>query len=266
MSFKTEVINILGDSTGADASHVADSIVNATNAEQIVEDSLWDLANLLPSELLLNTAANLADGGATVNLDKETRVLLVERKDTVSNSLYYPCNEVAYHQHSKYIDDSSIYHATNFSPIWYKVGITSDSSQKYGQIKVYPSTNASTNIWLYEKMSVKKCGTAPTVDTPTADDYANWFWDGSADVFATLGDPAVTYYNYAAPHFFPKEAHLALKLLIASRLGNQYLVDFAINEEDGEVIGLVKAALDTIDVEFKMQIDRLGVTKDKESA
>ena len=264
MSFKTEVQNILGDATAADTSHVAHAMVTATNAEKVVEDALWDLANLLPPELLLSTAENIADASASYLLDKETRVLLIERQDTVGDSLMYPCKEVPYHQHTKYIDPLSIYLATNLDPIWYKEGNTSDAIQKYGKINIFPSVGASTNIWIYEKAVVSKCTSGTTVDPPDASDNNIWFWDGASN--ESVFDDPNTYYNYAIPHFFPAEAHLALKLLIATRLANQYLVEFAINEEDSEVLSLVKGAIEAIDSEFKIQMNRLGANKEKETA
>jgi len=266
MSFKTEVQNILGDATAADTSHVAHAMVTATNAEKVVEDALWDLANLLPPQLLLSTAEEQEIDDDEFLLEKETRVLLVQRKDTVSISpvLFYSCKEIPYNQYTKYIDPSSIYLATNLDPIWYKTGNSSDATQKYGKINIYPETGTISKFWRYEKAVVSKCASGTTVDDPSASVHDIWFWDGADNEAAVEGE--TTYYNYAIPHFFPAEAHLALKLLIATRLANQYLVEFAINEEDSEVSNLVKSAIEVIDAEFKIQMNRLGANKEKETA
>ncbi len=260
MSFKTEVLNVLGDLT-SDAEHVSVNILAAPNATSIVENALWDLANLLPPETLLKVSEERTADDETILLEKETRVLFIQRRDdSTGGTLYFPCKEIPYHQHQKSIDPDSIYHATNQSPVWYITGNTSNSTQNFGDISVYPGS-ATTKVWWYQKQTVKNCTTDTTVDAPTADSNGHFFWDGAADATATLGDPAVAYYNYALPHFFPREAIYALQLLCASRLVNQYLADAALSEEDGEIIGLSKASLDAIDVEFKIQLDRLGVKK-----
>ena len=264
MSFKSNTANLLGDLLGVAGEGVASEIIAPTNILTIVRDSLWDLANLLDPRLLLKVASAPTAGTNTITLSDESRILLIERRDTANNALYYPCNEVGYHEHSKYIDTSSIYHATNYSPIYYVEGVSSDAATTYGKINVYPHTastdEAVTRTWLYKAPVVKAVGSEAAATVPTATDNGWWYWDANTDSTATISE--VVYYNYKNPPFFPNEANLALNYLIASRITSQYLVNVLIEDEDSEIAALVKGAITALEDELKNQLKRLITQED----
>ena len=269
MSFKSNTANLLGDLLGVAGEGVASEIIAPTNILTIVRDSLWDLANLLDPRLLLKVASAPTAGTNTITLSDESRILLIERRDTANDALFYPCNEVGYHEHSKYIDASSIYHATNYSPIYYIEGVSSDATTKYGKINVYPHTastdEAVTRTWLYKAPVVKAVGSEAAATTPTDTVFGYWFWDANADSTATIDNDqavAIDYYHYKSPPYFPQEAHLALTYLIASRIASQYLVNVLIEDEDTEVAALVKGAITTLEEELKNQLKRLITQED----
>ena len=144
MSLKTDILNILGHDSAS--TYISDDIDEYT----IIEQAIWEAANLLPKKLFLmsnnilgNDPENVPDdpGGdnydisglsqsnSTISADK--LILLVERVKsenlepvptadiTVEKYDYKHCKAVSQTEKDKVLDAESIYYATNYSPVYW---------------------------------------------------------------------------------------------------------------------------------------------------
>ena len=162
MSLKTDILNILGHDSSS--TYISDDIDEYT----IIEQAIWEAANLLPPKLLLMSASLLDDepenipddGDANTNyptsglsqngsaISANDLILHVERVKseivepdpiadvTVEKYDYKHCKAVSQTEKDKVLDSDSIYFATNYSPVYWLenvigTGATADTRKIY---------------------------------------------------------------------------------------------------------------------------------------
>jgi hypothetical protein len=219
MSFKSRVIDVMGDSIDLTESHFG-------NALNIVEQAVWDVVSVLPAKMLLKHSV-APTAAATYQLDGDERILFVER---AVGGDYFGCAEIGFEDSRRALDSESIHLASNFTPVYW---VMPDGVG--GDIESAPAAGAS-NFLRIHSYKRQVAGVAAT----------QFDWTLDAD------GPGV-----ANPSNVPTEAHEAIIYLIASRLLTQQISFMGIEEEDQEALQLTQAAQGAIDGEFKTQIMKL---------
>ena len=136
-TIKSKVLQILGENN-------ATYFDNVINPEYVVETAVWGMASAVPRRVLLSDTTEPVDPenipedpGAGSWLDTQSSpvnvenkiVLLVTRTQTdytvdgasitAYNYITRPCKEIPYEDAFKAKDGTSIYYATNYSPVYW---------------------------------------------------------------------------------------------------------------------------------------------------
>lgn len=244
-----KVIAVLGEEN-------TDYLDDMVNLDQLFEDAIWDIASSLPKRMLMRETTVDANPASLYNDNTNTwsaalptpqvagdkLVLMVIRTAanhimdgaSVSTERYIqkPCKEIAYEDSFKSLDYSSIYFATNSSPVYWieSISNTSNVLQTAPATSGWDATNASIlangssglQIWFYERQVV-----------------------GSTDI-ATTGWNVFTSIDYT-----PEESEDIFIKRIALKIAERKLSTMATQEEDTELYQLLQGTVTTLTQELK---------------
>jgi|9_EtaG_2_1085328.scaffolds.fasta_scaffold16629_2 hypothetical protein len=188
-TIKSKVLQLLGENNSSYLS-------NVSNPEYIVETGVWGIAGSIPKRLLMADASEPVDpevipsNGSGGHLDtlasptsiEDKIVLLVTRTQTdysvtdstvtARNYITRQCREIPYEDSFKAKDGTSIYYATNYSPVYWVENIAGVPS-----LNVAPSAAGTTNseflsdhnnngsaiqVFSYPRQLFYNAGTSPT--------------------------------------------------------------------------------------------------------
>tara|TARA_R100000152_G_C6782309_1_gene219855 strand:+ start:42745 stop:43542 length:798 start_codon:yes stop_codon:yes gene_type:complete len=175
-NFKTRVLGILGQDNSDYLSDIADM-------PGIVTNSLWEMAQVLPTQFLLSESVsnpvdieNLTNGQTAPSDDvdiADTIVLLVIRvsagphivnsENNITEEVYLtrPCKQINIEESHKALDSNSIYFATDLSPVYWiengnklktapaTTGYTANSGVPNGLIM--PDGKSGLNLYKYTR-------------------------------------------------------------------------------------------------------------------
>ena len=155
-----KVIAVLGEEN-------TDYLDDMVGLDQLFEDAIWDIATSLPKRMLMREAEVDPNGASLYNTQTQTwstgkatpysvndkLVLMVIRTaanhimdgSDISTLRYIqkPCKEVAYEDSFKSLDGSSIYFATDSSPVYWieSISDTTNSLQTAPATTGWPANN-----------------------------------------------------------------------------------------------------------------------------
>lgn len=135
-------------------------VSDLTNEVALVNQSLWEVANMLPVKDLIKVAQDPREGGdAGTSIGVDEKVLLVLRDDIA-------CKEISVEDAFRAKDSASIHYATARSPVFW---ITKHPTEAYPFVYGFPTGWTKLNIFTYRKETLSDLsGTAFAYIPPTA--------------------------------------------------------------------------------------------------
>ena len=138
MSIATNILAKLFPDPDGNETFVSD----LTNELELVNQSLWEVANMLSVKDLIKVAQDPREGGdAGTSIGVDEKVLLVLRDDI-------GCKEISVEDAFRAKDPESIHYATARSPVFW---ITKHSTEAYPFVYGFPTGWTKLNIFTYRK-------------------------------------------------------------------------------------------------------------------
>tara|TARA_B100000945_G_C20407173_1_gene610655 strand:- start:856 stop:1674 length:819 start_codon:yes stop_codon:yes gene_type:complete len=264
-TIKADILNILGNESAS--TYLEEDI----EAYSLIEQAIWDAANVLPPSLIVASAGylgddpeNLPDDADSENdynpagklyedgaeIDANTLILFIERVD--SNNTFEAngniktedyevrfCKEVSILEKNRSLDPDSIYFATDYTPVYWVEHYVDTSSESPDKRKVF--TAPSTEIGALSQFELKNW-LGPTASALKIYSYPRQTGiDANTTAIENISTPARSFVIKCC----------ALKIL------DQKIANQAIVEEDTELYGLIKAQADTLKAELEEELKQL---------
>ena len=244
-----KVIAILGEEN-------TDYLDDMVGLDQLFEDAIWDIATSLPKRMLMREAEVDPNGASLYNTDTQVwsagkgtpysvndkLILMVIRTAanhimdgaSISTERYIqkPCKEIAYEDSFKSLDISSIYFATDSSPVYWieSISDTANSLQTAPATTGWAANNAAVlangsstiQVYLYERQTIGET------------DASSNGWN----VFTSISD-------------VPEESEDIFIKRIALKIAERKLATMATQEEDTELYQLLQGVVASLTQEVK---------------
>jgi len=244
-----KVIAVLGEEN-------TDYLDDMVGLSQLFEDAIWDIATSLPKRMLMREATVDPNGASLLNPDtnawstgkstpysvNDKLVLMVIRTaanhimdgGSISTERYIqkPCKEIAYEDSFKSLDASSIFFATDSSPVYWieSISDSANSLQTAPTTTGWAASNAATlangnstvQVYLYDRQVV------------AAEDTTDTGWN----VFTSISS-------------VPEESEDIFIKRIALKIAERKLATMATQEEDTELYQLLQGVVATLTQEVK---------------
>jgi hypothetical protein len=194
------------------------SVIPANSKADLINAAINEVADLLPSELLLKYAVdpiNLTNSDPASSAVKGKKILLVTRLDG-SGGYNRECMPVSIEDFQKAKDSNSIYHATKFSPVY---SYETDAGSTTLTVYPTPITNEEGKIYYYAYLDSDQSGST----TPTG---------------------------------FPDEAVQAIVLKSSINILQAYISDFVQDEEDQEMQSMINGQIQSLGALYTVEINR----------
>ena len=311
-TIKSKVLQILGENN-------ATYLDNVANPEYIFETSVWGIAGSLPKRLLLADASEPVDpesipsDGSGGYLDtlaspvsiEDKLVLLVTRTQTdysvvdssvtARNYMTRQCREIPYEDSFKAKDGTSIFYATNYSPVYWI-----ENNAGVPSLNVAPSAAGTTNdqylsdhnnngsaiqLFSYPRQLFYNAGASPTawahttayaVGDAVSHNSKNYVCIGAHtstnDAVVTTGKPdtvgstvwRLSWEFVEKIDNVPEEVQDLFVMRIALEVLGHKLGNLATQEEDTEVYNLNKDLYNTVFQKAGMMIGNLQNEKQED--
>ncbi len=197
------------------------STIPSNSYEDLIRAAFNEVADLLPSELLLKYIHYKTDISTSGGMDspEEKKILLVTREIDDSSSEIRQCIAVAYHEFLRAQDSNSMYFATVESPIYtYDINAATDPKLKIFPV---PTLAQKGTIWHFNYLG--------TSDTPSGETTINGF---------------------------PDSCLQAAVLKACINIVQTYVSDFVQDEEDNEMLSMLNAQIQSLSGLYTVEINR----------
>ena len=269
-TIKADILNIIGQEVSS--TYLEDDI----DAYSLIEDAIWEAANVLPPALITASSGYLGDDPENLPSDADSEtdynpagklyedgsdisannlILFVERvvskntfqnDDNIDTESYETrfCKQISIIEKHKALDSGSIYFATDFTPVFWLEHYKDPASPEENDRRIY---------------------TAPKTDYVIREHLLlNWLdTDSSAlKIYAYPRQTGITSSSDSIDNISTPAKSFVLKVC-AIKILDQKLGNLATSEEDGELYQLVKAKLDELKGESAEHLKQLREVYDK---
>ena len=201
-------------------------VSDIVNEFDLFEQAVWEIANMLPTRMLVNVAADPSSPTTSPHaLIVHERILLVLRddNDATSGGNLVQCAEIGVEDSWKSLDAESIHFATARSPVFW---VHRKGNASSPEITVAPDSDHLT-VYTYKRNTVGAGNGELDWDTATGIDN------------------------------IPDEALESIILKTAEMIMQQKLSKMAVDEEDAEIYAIYKANLDQLGQALRDEVTQL---------
>ena len=194
------------------------SVIPSNSYADLINASINEIADMLPSELLLKYVNYKTDiTSAGLDAPEEKKILLVTREIANSGTEVRECKAVQYKDFLRCLDSDSIYFATVESPVYtYDINTATDPKLKIAPV---PNTNQIGTVW-----------------------HFNYH---TADPITLSAIPGL-----------PDSCLQAVVLKACINLLQAYISDFVQDEEDGELTSMITAQIQSLQAQYQQEMAR----------
>jgi hypothetical protein len=197
------------------------SVIPEYSKIELINSAIMEVADMLPSELLLKYNANVTQINSSSGMDatEEKKILSVLREeDNTGSTPLRECTAVSFQEFSRCSDTDSLYEATNYSPIYTYDNTTAGDIK----LKVLPVPTINQLAYVYH------------FNYPSTDQ--------SDEAAGIAGLPDTVLY--------------AVVIKACINILNTYISDFIQDEEDAELQQMVSAQIQALQAQFAQEMKR----------